>query len=274
MALTDRLLISLNQSAAALCEQTQLVEAAGLRSVTLIGSLSRADFIEGGSDVDLLFVHSLGEQPAAELCAHPTLRAVVHHLGAPLLAIGRNTGRQKPFLIDCHFADVRTVADQPRWADPSGFLREYQRRERYLWIYAFDLLEHGWTLWGEPPAAAVTPYDPAAYVPLLVPCLREELARLQSFRVGAAVSPALISDWKRLVGQVLTLLALQYGSRSLRKQDTFRFFNLRVPYFPGKDFAGHIWSEYLYGIVYDERDEWVRRCSRLCENGLKVLDSC
>lgn len=308
MPLTDRLLEALSGSALALSEQPQLAAEAGLRSVTLVGSLSRNDFIEGGSDVDLLFVHDLGEQPSGELCKHPRLREVVQLFGEPLLRIGRNTGRQKPFLVDCHFADARVVDTQPCWADPAGFVHESMAHERTLWLYAFDLVENGQTLWGRPLASEVRVYEPQCYMPLLAQELREELVRLQSYQpapsmkapgqpkicaitgglqldglgmprighsaAGAAIPEAHISDWKRLTGQVLTALALQHGSPSLRKRDTFRYFNLRVPYFPGKDFAGHIWSEYLYGIVYDERDEWVRRCDRLCENGLKVLDSC
>ncbi|MEI6502213.1 MAG: hypothetical protein WCP21_14450, partial [Armatimonadota bacterium] len=273
----------------------------------LVGSLSRDDFIEGGSDVDLLFVHEHGELPSRELGAHPALREAVRLFGEPLLAIGRHTGRQKPFVVDTHFADAHTVETQPRWADPAGFLREHMSHDRSLWLHAFDLVENGRVLWGESPVPALRVYEPAGYLPCLARELREELARLQSYsphpvrsqaaqqvcaftgglqldgvgmlrvgalRGGADLPEAIINDWKRLTGQLLTALALQHGAPSLRKRDIFRHFNLRVPYFPGKDFAGHIWSEYLYGIVYDERDEWVRRCGRLCENGLKVLDSC
>lgn len=307
MALSDRLLTSLTDSARVLGERPELAAAAQVRSVVLVGSLSRDDFIEGGSDVDLLIIHEQGDRPSEELGRHPGLREIVRLFGEPLLAMGRNSGRQRPFMVDCHFADAHTVATQPQWADPAGFLREHMSHDRNLWLYAFDLLENGKGLWGEALVPTLRVFEFAGYLPLLARELREELVRLQSYspqkprsqaaqqvcaftgglqldgvgmlRVGALqggadIPDAIITDWKRLTGQVLTALALQHGSPSLLKRDTFRYFNLRVPYFPGKDFAGHIWSEYLYGIVYDERDEWVRRCARLCENGLKVLDSC
>jgi len=307
MALSDRLLTSLTDSARALAERPEMAAAARVRSVVLVGSLCRDDFIEGGSDVDLLFIHDQGELSSDELGRHPALREVVRLFGEPLLAMARNSGRQRPFMVDCHFADAHTVETQPQWADPAGFLREHMSHDRNLWLYAFDLVENGKVLWGEPLTQTVQAFEPGGYMPLLARELREELVRLESYspqrvrsqaaqqvcaftgglqldgvgmlrvgalRGGADIPDTIIAGWKRLTGQLLTALALQYGSPSLRKRDTFRYFNLRVPYFPGKDFAGHIWSEYLYGIVYDERDEWVRRCGRLCENGLKVLDSC
>lgn len=307
MALSDRLLLSLTESACALDEQPGVAAAARVRSVVLVGSLSRDDFVEGGSDVDLLLIHEHGELPSRELAAHPALGEIVRLFAEPLLAIGRHTGRQPPLLVDCHFVDAHTVETQPRWADPACFCREHLSHDRNLWLYAFDFAEHARTLWGDSPVPLLRVYEPAAYLPLLAQELRDELARLQAYsprpgrsraesqvcaftgglqldgvgmlRVGARgggadLPEAIINDWKRLTGRLLTALALQHGSPSLRKRDIFRHFNLRVPYFPGKDFAGHLWSEYLYGIVYDERDEWVRRCARLCENGLKVLDSC
>lgn len=301
MALADRLLEALTNSARKLAEQPQLVAQADLCSVTLIGSLSRGDFIEAGSDVDLLLVQRRDSEEATECGRHPPLREVVQLFGEPILRLARTTGRQKPLVLDCHFVNTETARTQPQWADPTCFSAAELGRDPYLWLYAFDLRAHAQTLWGEAPTPNIVAYDPRAYLPVFARQLQEQFERLSACaaqavvqrqlctftggvlldglgmpRVGSSgvrVPDSVIADWKRLTGQLLTTLALQYGPPSLLKRDVFRHFNLRVPYFPGKDFAGHLWSEYLYGIVYDERDEWVRRCARLCENGLKLLTS-
>ncbi|MEN6643516.1 MAG: nucleotidyltransferase domain-containing protein [Armatimonadia bacterium] len=268
MGLSTRLIENLHASAASL--DTSLAERAGLHSVALVGSLSRDDFNEGGSDVDLLFVHGLGEK-GSEVASLPEFRAVIQHFGEPLLRLGMSTGRQKPFLVDCHFADRQTVCRQPDWADPAGFLREYLSRDRYLWIYAFDFVENSLPLWGPDLRPAVRVYDPVSYLPMLTRSLREDLARLQSLQPVPEPPAKLINDWKHLSGQLSTLLSLKHGCRSLMKQALHRCFNLSVPYFDGKDFAASLWAEYLYGSVFQDRADWVRRCSRFCAGALKAL---
>lgn len=272
MSLTTRLLAALTDSAAALSERPDLAAAVGLHSLTLVGSLARDDFNEGGSDVDLLLVHGLDERPSSEIGRLPEVRAVLHLVGEPLLGLMRGAGRHRPFVIDCHFAAASLLARQPHWADPGCFLREHLARERYLWLYAFDLVEHGRTLWGDRPAETVRAYRPTAYLPLLVRQLREDLALAQSYPVTSDPSADLLHRWRELTGQILTLLALRFGGTSLRKREVYLAFNLRVPHFPGKDFAAALWAEYLYGTVFHRRDEWLRRGTRFCENGLKLLD--
>lgn len=273
MGLTSRLLASLAEGALTLPQHPELLAAAALHSVTLVGSLARADFIEGGSDVDLLLVHGLADGPPEEVGRRPQIRALVHHFGEPLLHLGAGTGRLRPFAVDCHFASTRVLHSQPQWADPASFLREHLSRDRYLWLYAFDLEAHGKVLWGETPAASMRLYPPQQYLHHLVRDLREELARLQSHRVPADLSAAVLAGWKRFAGQLPTLLALCFGPPSLQKRDLYRTFNLSVPYFPGKDFAARLFSEYLYGITYQQDEEWVGRCSQFCANALALLDA-
>ena len=273
MSLTTRLLDSLKQSAQTLDERPALAAAVGLQSVTLVGSLARDDFIVGGSDVDLLLVHGLGEHPSSEIGRRPEIRAILQLFGEPLLRLAGGTGRQKPFLIDCHFADAQTVAAQPQWADPAGFLREHMARDRFLWIYAFDLVAHSCTLWGEPPACAVSVFPVAGYLPYLVRQLREDLALLESYAIRPDPPERQVNQWKSLQGQLITLVALKHGCESLLKHDLYRTFNLHVAYFPGKDWAAAFWAEYLRGSVFHQRDEWLRRSTKFCENALGLLDS-
>lgn len=268
MGLATRLIESLHAGAASL--DASLAGRVGLRSIALVGSLSRDDFNLGGSDVDLLFVHALGEQ-GSEVACDPSLRAIIQHFGEPLLRLGRGTGLQKPFLVDSHFADTQTVCRQPHWADPAGFLREYLCRDRFLWIYAFDFVEYSLPLWGEDLRPCLHVYDPRDYLSLLERPLRQELVRLQSPQPVADPPAQLINDWKHLSGQLMTLLALKHGPADLRKQALHRSFNLRVPYFDGKDFVASLWAEYLYGSVFQDRADWQRRCSRFCTGALKEL---
>lgn len=269
MGLASRLIEKLQTSAATL--DASLAERVSLHSVTLIGSLSRDDFNEGGSDVDLLFVHGLGER-GSEVASLPDFRAVIQHFGEPLKRLGRTTGRPKPLVVDCHFGDRQTVSRQPDWADPAGFLREYLSRDRYLWLYAFDFVENSLPLWGPDLRPALRVWEPSAYLPVLARSLREELARLQAMPPGSEPPAGLVNDYQRLSGELSTLLSLKYGCRSLMKQAQHRSFNLLVPYFDGKDFAASLWAEYLYGSIFQDRADWVCRCSRFCAGALNLLE--
>lgn len=236
-----------------------------------MGSLARGDFRPGGSDVDLLVVHQCGDLPCDDVGQRSDVRVVVRHFGEPLLQVAGGSGEQKPFMVDCHFVDLRVLRDQPRWADPRGFLSVDTRHDRFLWIYGFDFVQHACVLWGESPTALVQAYDPLLYVPVAARDLARRVAELSSAPPSSDALSERVDRWKSVAGELMTLLALAHGCRSLRKQDLHRVFNTRVPYFPGKDFAASLWAEYLYGTVFQERQEWVARCARFCASGLTLL---
>jgi hypothetical protein len=196
---------------------------------------------------------------------------VVRHFGEPLLSLGAGTGRQKPFLVDCHFVDAEMLAQQPQWADPATFAPEHTSRDYYLWLYAFDLAANGARLWGENPAERVRVYSPADYVPQAAADLRRRLAALKSVDAGPDPTAEVTDRWKLVAGETLRLLALAHGCRSLRKQEVYRDFHALVPYFQGKDFSASLWAEYLYGSVFQDREDWLARCDRFCTKGLALL---
>lgn len=269
MSLATRLIELLQEQSSSLRENPAPAEQAQVASVALIGSLARGDFRTGGSDVDLMFVHGLGERPAAEVAAAPSMRRPVGFLGEPLLQAGGGTGAQKPFLIDCHFVEGLVLATQPRWAEPSQFTLQWAERETYLWLYAFDLVRHIMPLSGPSPAIGVRAYDPAAYTETVLRQLRQRLAALRDDPPANQVEA--VNAWKLFAGRLLTALALSRGGRSLKKNEIYRDFNTLVPHFPGKDFAASLWAEYLYGSVFQDREDWLQRCRKFCEEGLATL---
>jgi hypothetical protein len=271
MALPERLVQLLHQAGADLAPDDVRVQATSLASITLVGSLSRDDFRVGGSDVDLLVVHGLGELPSAELGRRPELRGLVRHFGEPLMRAAGHSGLQKPFMIDCHFVDREVLAAQPQWATPETFTADLVTRDRFLWVYAFDLVAHGRVLWGESPVPLVQPREPEAYLALAAADWVRRLAEIARRPVPQPPSEELVNGWKAIAGEMMTLLALRHGCHSLRKQDVHRVFNTGVPYFPGKDFAASLWAEYLYGTVFQDRQEWVARCHRFCHNAAELL---
>lgn len=269
MGLATRLLSALREQAAALQSSPDLAAQAQVVSVALIGSLSRNDFRDGGSDVDLMIVHTHGDLPAAEVAAVPALRRLVHEFGAPLLQLGGGTGVQKPFVVDCHFVDATVLATQPQWSDPIRMVADLRERDAYLWLYAFDLEQFALPLLGPHPAHGLTIQDPPAYTSTLRDHLRADWQALDAATHGADADT--INHWKHLSGRLMTAFALSRGVRSLMKASVHRGFNLLAPHFAGKDFAASLWAEYLYGTVFQDRDDWLRRCRRFCANGLEVL---
>jgi predicted nucleotidyltransferase len=271
LALPERLLSLLHQAGQDLEAEGAAVASARLSSVVLVGSLARGDFRVGGSDVDLMLVHQLGELPAAEVGRRADVRAIVRHFGGPLLRVAGGTGVQKPFVMDCHFVDLEVLRSQPQWASREHFAPAHAHRDRFLWIYAFDFVAHARLLWGDNPAPAVQAYDPLPYLPHAAAALRAEVAALSALEPGSSPEPEPVSRWKRAAGELMTLLALSHGCRSLGKRDLHRSFNADVPYFQGKDFAASLWAEFLYGSVFQDRAEWVGRCRRFCQGGLQRL---
>lgn len=271
MALARRLLDLLRQAGLALATEEHARRHCQLAAVALVGSLARDDFRPGGSDVDLMFVHGLGEGPSSDLGARPEMRTLARHFGEPLLRVAGLSGQQKPFMVDCHFVDREVLRTQPVWAAPASFTPALLPRDRFLWLYAFDFLAHATPLWGADPREFVQAFDPAEYLPVAAPDLRWRVAAATADPERTAPSTALVSRWKSLTGELMTLLAIRHGCRSLCKADVHRVFNTGVPYFPGKDFAASLWAECLYGTVFQERADWVARCERFCHNGLAAL---
>lgn len=269
MSLATRLIELLREQSAFLHEHPASAEQAQVVSVALVGSLARDDFRQGGSDVDLMVVHTIGDKPAAEVGAMQPLRRLVQHCGEPLLHLGAGTGVQKPFVVDCHFVDSLILATQPRWAEPSQFTLALARRETYLWLYAFDLVQYAMPLFGPSPALGVRVHEPVSYVGVVRRQLHDDLQGLAA--EPQEPRPEFVERWKLLAGRVMTALALTRGGRSLKKNDVYRDFNLLAPGFPGKAFAASLWAEYLYGSVFQDRVEWLRRCRRFCEGALEVL---
>ncbi len=271
MVSAHRLLQLLQRAGQSLQATDPAVRACGLWSVALVGSLSRGDFRPGGSDVDLLVVHQCGDLPPAEVGRHPDVRVVVRHFGEPVVEACGGSGDHRPVVVDCHFVDLGVLRDQPRWAAPRQFLSVHTRHDRFLWIYGFDFVQHALVLWGESPTALVQAHDPLPYIPVAARDLSRRIADLSSATQEGGPLLELVDRWKAAAGELMTLLALAHGCRSLRKQDLHRAFNTQVPYFPGKDFAASLWAEYLYGTVFQERQEWIARCARFCDSGLTLL---
>jgi predicted nucleotidyltransferase len=269
MSLAARLVELLREQAGSLTVRPALAEQAQVVSVALIGSLARDDFRAGGSDVDLMLVHTHGEKPAGQVAAVPAVRRLVQHFGEPLLKIGAGTGAQKPFMVDCHFVDSLVLATQPRWAEPSQFTLALAQRNTHLWLYAFDLVQHAVPLFGPSPALGLDVHPPAQYTGVLRQQLHRDLEAL--CEQPAEVRPETIESWKLLAGRMMVALALGHGGGSLNKSEVHRSFNILAPRFPGKDFAASLWAEYLYGSVFQDRAEWLQRCRRFCEGGLGVL---
>jgi len=274
MSLPDHLIEVLCEAGRSLEERSNLIGQDGVRSVTVVGSLARGDFVERGSDVDVMFVHTLGVRPADELCAIPSLRNVVHHFGSPALRLGAATGRQKPFMVDCHFVDCEILEQQPQWADPACFRQEHTERDWNLWVYAFDFVANRIRLWGEDPVHFVHVYPPESYILWALGRLQGTLSELQGGGAReAALSPEIVGRWKVLAGTLLHLAAIYHGSPTLGKTEAYREFQELVPDFNGKNFAEVLWTEYLHGTEPADRGEWLTRCEEFCQGTATMIAS-
>lgn len=269
MGLETRLLAALEQAARQVDAVPELISA-GAVSVTLAGSLARGDFRLGGSDVDLLVVHDRPELTPAEAVRDAALRRLVRHFSEPLQRLTTTTQPGLTLVIDTHLITAGAVADQPRWADPDAAPPDLAGHDRLLWLYAFDLQAHHRTLWGPDPTVGLRIGTPQAYLPAAVAEARRRLEELSSLPAGRLEE--MVPPWKALAGEIMTLLALQAGCGSLRKRDLHRYFNACAPYFKGKDFAASLWAEYLYGTVFQAREDWLARCRQFCTNALAMLE--
>lgn len=269
MSVSDELIGLLRECARALYDEPSLVEGSGVESITVVGSLARRDFVLGGSDVDLMFVHGHGDRPASEIGSIPGVRRLVRHFGDALLSRYADTGRQKPFMVDLHFVDRELLHRQPEWADPTGFRPEYVCRNHFLWLYAFDFAASRYCLYGEDPALSVQVYPPASYAAWVAADLRGKLLALEC----SIADEAVVGGYKLIAGATLKLVALCHGAPSLRKAEVYEDFQRLVPYFEGKSFAEILWAEYLHGPEHApaDRTQWIRDCRIFCEAALATI---
>jgi predicted nucleotidyltransferase len=272
MGMADRIIEVLRAAAGELAADPAPATEAGVVSVAVIGSVARGDFVEGGSDLDLLMVHTHGERPAREIAAIPALRRVLRRFGGPVLDRYGGTGSQKPFMVDLGFVDYEVLRQQPDWADPTRFREEHTERNTYLWLYAFDLAAHRIRLFGEDPMHHVVAYPPSSYAPWELARCRAGLDRARR-QMGErdGLADEAVSEWKKLAGAVLRLAALTHGGRSLRKAEVYRDFQQAVPLFEGKGFAEVLWVEYLRGDPPEDRSQWLAQCDRFCAGALDVI---
>jgi hypothetical protein len=188
--------------------------------------------------------------------------------------MGLATGCQKPFMVDLHFVDSEVLRQQPRWAEPNLFTQEETRHDRYLWVYAFALADDRICLWGDDPASFIHVYEPLSYVPWVANDLSDALRALSDSSLSVAnPTPEIVGQWKNLAGEVLRLLALIEGTRSLRKEDVYRYFQELVPPFDSKDFAEGLWAEYLHGPRFAPLDRcaWLGECEQFCRSGMAMV---
>lgn len=268
----DQLTEALQAAACGLNERPDLTCETGVVSVVVVGSLARKDFVEGGSDLDLMFVHTLGDKPNEEIASNAGLQNLIHYFGDPVFDICACTGRQKPFMIDCHFVDYGLLSEQHHWANPANFLQEYTKRDTYLWLYAFDFVQNRICLWGEDPTSLIKVYSPDVYITWAAEDKRIKLSAIKNdSALEQAAEEPLLGRWKLLAGETLRLLAIRYGSRSLRKAEVYADFQELAPYFKGKEFAEELWAEYLYGKSCEDRKEWLVRCDEFCQAALSRI---
>ena len=242
-------------------------------SITVVGSVARRDFVEGGSDLDIMYVHTHHGMSSGEIGSLSPVRALLDELFNPVIRLYRPTGRQKPWMVDLHFVDYELLREQPQWADPANFRQEYVERNTYLWLYAFDLQANSICLSGADPRRFIKVHPPDHYA---LWAARKHAATLTLLRNDAGSGPPTddaVQRWKILAGGVLQLAALAYGSRSLRKREVYNDFQTRVPNFRNKTFARVLWHEYLHGgqISLAQRTEWAEQCMGFCRCALELI---
>jgi predicted nucleotidyltransferase len=272
--MAPKLIEALRAEASALAMAPEAGAEAGMAGVVVVGSLARGDLVEGGSDVDLMFIHRHGELSASEVAARPHVREMVKRFGDPVLSLCKDTGRQKPFMVDLHFVDREVLRQQPDWAHPGRFRLPYTARNAYLWLYAFDLAAHRICLWGEDPLDHVEAHPPRAYAAWAAVESQTKLAEVrQHTRLAPEVTEDLVGRWKVLAGGVLRLAALTWGGRSLRKAEVLDDFRRLTPPFADKGFANVLWEEYLFGRrdLGEDRRVWLARCEAFCSTVLELV---
>ena len=219
----------------------QEIDSSKIAAVYLAGSVVRGDFILGVSDIDFFIIYHAKANEA--VWEEESFQKIKQALDAELIQLSENKLYREIDICTLTTGEITHAA-----INPENF--SFVGPRKYLGIYSFDFVLNTKLLMGEDILQKMVIHKPQQFVSARFASLRSSIESV----LGDSLQTKKERDYRLLLllGELVRLLCITAGVKSLHKEQILNCFREQVFDFPQKAKIIMILESYSQGIPYQE----------------------